>query len=162
MAGRKATVIGEVVKHTAAKTKATCEISAPGFTREDVDVNILSPSKIPVSYRCEKCLRWRYNFLTSALFAVNEATGGYLVSYDSLNSKKLSGIWLISAITRFVLIVVAFETTEVIVCQIPTPQDYLYCPMITKRFWSVDQYSTYYKSTFNKPCQFLKYCRGMK
>ena len=51
MAGRKATVIGEVVKHTAARTKATCEISAPGFTREDVDVNILSPSKIPVSYR---------------------------------------------------------------------------------------------------------------
>ena len=51
MAGSKATVIGEVVKHTAARTKATCEISAPGFTREDVDVNILSPSKIPVSYR---------------------------------------------------------------------------------------------------------------
>ena len=47
----RATVIGEVVKHTAARTKATCEISAPGYSREDVDVNILSPSKIPVSYR---------------------------------------------------------------------------------------------------------------
>jgi hypothetical protein len=51
MAARKATVIGEVVKHTAARTKATCEISAQGYSREDVDVNILSPSKIPVSYR---------------------------------------------------------------------------------------------------------------
>ena len=51
MAGRKATVIGEVVKHTAARTKATCEISALGYTREDIDVNVLSPSKIPVSYR---------------------------------------------------------------------------------------------------------------
>jgi len=51
MAARKATVIGEVVKHTAARTKATCEISALGYSREDIDVNVLSPSKIPVSYR---------------------------------------------------------------------------------------------------------------
>jgi hypothetical protein len=51
MAAQKATVIGEVVKHTAARRKATCEILAQGYSREDVDVNILSPSKIPVSYR---------------------------------------------------------------------------------------------------------------
>jgi hypothetical protein len=51
MAARKATVIGVVVNQSAARTKATCEISAQGYSREDVDVNILSPSKIPVSYR---------------------------------------------------------------------------------------------------------------
>ena len=46
----KASIVGEVVKHTSARTKATCEISATGFAREDIDVNILSPSKVPVSY----------------------------------------------------------------------------------------------------------------
>ena len=46
----KATIVGEVVKHTSARSKATCEISATGFVREDIDVNILSPSKVPVSY----------------------------------------------------------------------------------------------------------------
>ncbi len=51
MASRKASVIGEVVKHTPAKTKAVCEVSAVGYTREDIDVNVLSPAKIPVSYR---------------------------------------------------------------------------------------------------------------
>jgi hypothetical protein len=51
MASRKANVIGEVVKHTPAKTKAVCEVSAVGYTREDIDVNVLSPAKIPVSYR---------------------------------------------------------------------------------------------------------------
>ena len=49
-AENKATIVGEVVKHTSARSKATCEISATGFTREDIDVNVLSPSKAPVSY----------------------------------------------------------------------------------------------------------------
>lgn len=47
---QKATIVGEVVKHTSARSKATCEISAMGFAREDIDVNILSPSKVPASY----------------------------------------------------------------------------------------------------------------
>ena len=49
-AENKATIVGEVVKHTSARSKATCEISARGFSREDVDVNILTPSKVPASY----------------------------------------------------------------------------------------------------------------
>ena len=46
-----ATVVGEAVKHTAARSKATCEISAVGFQRKEIDVNVLSPSKVPVTYR---------------------------------------------------------------------------------------------------------------
>ena len=48
---RKASVVGEAVKHTAARSKAVCEISAVGFNRKDIDVNVLSPSKVPVTYR---------------------------------------------------------------------------------------------------------------
>ena len=48
---RQATVVGEAVKHTAAKSKAVCEISAVGFQRKEIDVNVLSPTKVPVSYR---------------------------------------------------------------------------------------------------------------
>ena len=51
MEGRKtATIVGEAVRHTSARIKATCEISAVGYSREDIDVNVLSPSKAPVSY----------------------------------------------------------------------------------------------------------------
>jgi len=51
MEGRKtATIVGEAVRHTSARVKATCEISAVGHSREDIDVNVLSPSKAPVSY----------------------------------------------------------------------------------------------------------------
>ena len=78
MAGRKATVIGEVVKHTAARTKATCEISAPGFTREDVDVNILSPSKIPVSYRWgwEKLVKGHWQWWSTPV-RLNQSQSSY-------------------------------------------------------------------------------------
>ena len=48
-AENKATIVGEVVKHTSARSKATCEIAAKGFAREDIDVNILTPSKVPAS-----------------------------------------------------------------------------------------------------------------
>ena len=51
MEGRKsATIVGEAVRHTSARIKATCEISAVDYSREDIDVNVLSPSKAPVSY----------------------------------------------------------------------------------------------------------------
>lgn len=44
-------IVGEAVRHTPARAKALCEILAPGRTREDVDVNVFSPVKIPMSYR---------------------------------------------------------------------------------------------------------------
>ena len=47
---KTATIVGEAVRHTSARIKATCEISAVGHSREDIDVNVLSPSKAPVSY----------------------------------------------------------------------------------------------------------------
>ena len=46
-----ASIVGEAVRHTSARTKATCEISAVGYVREDIDVNVLSTSKVPFSYR---------------------------------------------------------------------------------------------------------------
>ena len=45
-------VIGDIVQHVAAGQEATCEFTASaGITRESIDINILSPSKVPVSYR---------------------------------------------------------------------------------------------------------------
>lgn len=44
-------LVGDHVKHVAAGKVATAEISAVGFQREDIDINILSPSKVPVLYR---------------------------------------------------------------------------------------------------------------
>ena len=38
-------LVGEHVKHIAVGRVATAEISAVGFQREDIDINILSPSK---------------------------------------------------------------------------------------------------------------------
>ena len=45
------TLVGEHVRHIAVGRVATAEISAVGFQREDIDINILSPSKVPVLYR---------------------------------------------------------------------------------------------------------------
>ena len=45
------TLVGEHVKHIAVGRVASAEISAVGFQREDFDINILSPSKVPVLYR---------------------------------------------------------------------------------------------------------------
>ena len=45
------TLVGEHVKHIAVGRVASAEISAVGFQREDIDINILSPSKVPVLYR---------------------------------------------------------------------------------------------------------------
>ena len=44
-------IVGDVVQHVAAGQEATCEFTAVGFTKENIDINILSPSKVPVSYR---------------------------------------------------------------------------------------------------------------
>ena len=44
-------LVGDHVKHVASGRVATAEISAVGFQREDIDINILSPSKVPVLYR---------------------------------------------------------------------------------------------------------------
>ena len=50
------TLVGEHVKHIAVGRVASAEISAVGFQREDIDINILSPSKVPVLYRWVSCL----------------------------------------------------------------------------------------------------------
>ena len=44
-------IIGEMVQHVAAGQEASAEFSAVEITKDAVDVNILSPSKVPVSYR---------------------------------------------------------------------------------------------------------------
>jgi hypothetical protein len=44
-------LVGEHVKHIAVGRVASAELSAVGFQREDVDINILSPAKVPVAYR---------------------------------------------------------------------------------------------------------------
>ena len=44
-------IIGDIVQHVSAGQEAVCELSAVGYTRENIDINILSPSKVPVSYR---------------------------------------------------------------------------------------------------------------
>ena len=50
------TLVGEHVRHIAVGRVATAEISAVGFQREDIDINILSPSKVPVLYRWVWCV----------------------------------------------------------------------------------------------------------
>ena len=45
------TLVGDLVRHIAVGKVAQAEISAVGFQREDIDINILSPSKVPVLYR---------------------------------------------------------------------------------------------------------------
>ena len=45
------TLVGDHVRHIAVGRVAQAEISAVGFQREDIDINILSPSKVPVLYR---------------------------------------------------------------------------------------------------------------
>ena len=45
------TLVGDHVRHIAVGKVAQAEISAVGFQREDIDINILSPSKVPVLYR---------------------------------------------------------------------------------------------------------------
>ena len=44
-------VIGELIQHVESGQEASCEFSAVGFSRETIDINVLSPSKVPVSYR---------------------------------------------------------------------------------------------------------------
>ena len=44
-------LVGDHVRHIAVGKVAQAEISAVGFQREDIDINILSPSKVPVLYR---------------------------------------------------------------------------------------------------------------
>ena len=49
--GGAVNVIGELVQHVESGQEASCELSAVGFSRESIDINVLSPSKVPVSYR---------------------------------------------------------------------------------------------------------------
>jgi filamin len=55
MSGRGAvSVLGDIVQHVAAGMEASAELSAAGFGRESIDINVLSPSKVPVSYRLKE------------------------------------------------------------------------------------------------------------
>ena len=49
--GGAVNVIGELVQHVESGQEASCELSAVGLSRESIDINVLSPSKVPVSYR---------------------------------------------------------------------------------------------------------------
>ena len=49
--GPAVNIIGDIVQHVSSGQEASCELSAVGLTRESIDINILSPSKVPVSYR---------------------------------------------------------------------------------------------------------------
>ncbi|XP_069676636.1 filamin-A isoform X2 [Periplaneta americana] len=51
MTGPKMAVLGEAVRLVAAGTTAVFELSALGFNRDDIDVQIISPSKRPVTAR---------------------------------------------------------------------------------------------------------------
>ena len=51
-------VVGEMVRHVAAGQEAVCHltVATPGaqggaINKDNVDINVLSPSKVPVSYR---------------------------------------------------------------------------------------------------------------
>lgn len=44
-------LVGDHVKHIAVGKVANAELSAVGFQRDDIDINILSPAKVPVLYR---------------------------------------------------------------------------------------------------------------
>jgi hypothetical protein len=44
-------LVGDHVKHISVGNVAVAELSAVGFQRDDVDINILSPAKVPVAYR---------------------------------------------------------------------------------------------------------------
>ena len=50
--GSAVSVVGDVVQHVAAGQEAAAEFAAAAdVARESIDINILSPSKVPVSYR---------------------------------------------------------------------------------------------------------------
>ena len=44
-------VVGDIVQHVASGSETSCELSALGCSKENIDINILSPSRVPVSYR---------------------------------------------------------------------------------------------------------------
>ncbi len=44
-------LVGDHVKHISVGRVANAELSAVGFQRDDIDINILSPAKVPVLYR---------------------------------------------------------------------------------------------------------------
>nr|CAD7464311.1 unnamed protein product [Timema tahoe] len=51
MTGAKMAILGEAVRLVASGANATFELSAVGFSRDDIEVNIISPSKRPVTAR---------------------------------------------------------------------------------------------------------------
>ena len=64
-------VVGDVVQHVASGSETSCELSALGCSKENIDINILSPSKVPVSYRYDEAeVVTVFDFLFSSPFSV--------------------------------------------------------------------------------------------
>ena len=77
-------LVGEHVRHIAVGRVATAEISAVGFQREDIDINILSPSKVPVLYRWVSLLGARPGPALAAKRPSRAGPGGFATLITSL------------------------------------------------------------------------------
>ncbi|XP_049948482.1 filamin-A [Schistocerca serialis cubense] len=86
MTGPKMAVLGEAVRLVAAGTTATFELSAPGFSRDDIDIQIISPSKRPVAARLveEKGGEFRVEFVPTEV-------GSHLVEVSIAGQKLPAG-----------------------------------------------------------------------
>ncbi len=85
-------VVGENVRHVGAGQEAICHLAASAgatITKDNVDINILSPSKVPVSYRyrmmtCYILLRTERIYLIFPLFRLKEEGGVLSVLFKPL------------------------------------------------------------------------------
>ncbi|PSN34738.1 hypothetical protein C0J52_17746 [Blattella germanica] len=86
MTGPKMAVLGETVRLVAAGTTAVFELSALGFNRDDIDVQIISPSKRPVTARLveEKDGEFRVEFTPTEV-------GSHLVEVSVAGQKLPAG-----------------------------------------------------------------------
>ncbi|XP_068086528.1 filamin-A isoform X1 [Anabrus simplex] len=86
MTGPKMSVLGEAVRLVAAGSTATFELSAVGFSRDHIDVQIISPSKRPVTARLveEKGGEFRVEFTPTEV-------GSHLVEVSIAGQKLPAG-----------------------------------------------------------------------
>ncbi|KDR11639.1 Filamin-A [Zootermopsis nevadensis] len=86
MTGPKMAVLGDAVRLVAAGTTAVFELSALGFSHDDIDVQIISPSKRPVTARLveEKNGEFRIEFMPSEV-------GSHLVEVSVAGQKLPAG-----------------------------------------------------------------------
>jgi len=86
MTGSKMAVLGDAVRLVAAGTTAVFELSALGFSHNDIDVQIISPSKRPVTARLveEKAGEFRVEFTPTEV-------GSHLVEVSVAGQKLPAG-----------------------------------------------------------------------